>query len=322
MSGNHIEVDIASNNKVVIGLDAEGKFKRIKREFKKNRVPYLLVAPYYLLFLVFTVAPVIMSMGLSFTYYNILEPPKFIGWQNYLKLFLGDDIFLTAIKNTFLFAAITGPISYIACLLFAWLINELSPKVRAVMTLIFYAPSISGNVYLIWQILFSSDSYGYANGILMKTGIIDAPIRWLQDPRYMLPIIMIVALWLSLGTSFLAFIAGLQGIDTSLYEAGALDGIKNRWQELWFITLPSMKPQLMFGAVISITQSFAVSDVCTALAGFPSVRYAAHTVVTHLMDYGNIRFEMGYASSIATILFIVMIGSNKVIHRLLKKVGV
>ena len=220
-----------------------------------------------------------------------------------------------------LFAVITGPVSYFACFVFAWIINELKPKLRALMTLIFYAPSIAGNVYFIWSIVFSGDRQGYMNGILLNIGLISQPIQWFKDAKYILPILIVVQLWLSLGTGFLAFIAGLQTVDKSLYEAGAVDGIKNRWQELWYITLPSMKPQLMFGAVMQITQSFAVSDVSIQLAGSPSVNYAGSTIVTHLIDYGTLRFEMGYASAIATILFLVMIVTNKLVQRLLRKVG-
>lgn len=297
------------------------RWKLLKRELYVNRHYYILMSPYMILFFLFTVIPVVLSFLLSFFYFNVLEFPRFIGWDNYSRLFLNDDVFLISLKNTLLFAAITGPISYIACFVFAWIINELSPKVRAFMTLIFYAPSISGNVFFIWLIIFSGDSYGYLNGILMRVGILLEPIQWLQNEDYVLTIVIIVQLWLSLGTSFLAFIAGLQNIDPTLIEAGAVDGIKNRWQELWFITLPSMRPQLMFGAVMQITASFAVADISIALAGFPSVNYAAHTVVTHLMDFGTIRFEMGYASAIATVLFIIMVGTNKLTQKLLRKVG-
>ncbi len=279
------------------------------------------MAPYFLIFFTFTVVPVLMSLALSFTYFNMLEPPRWVGWDNYARLFVQDDVFLIALKNTFLFAFITGPISYVACFLFAWLINELPPKLRALLTLILYAPSIAGNTYLIWQTLFSSDSYGYMNSFLMRWGLIMEPIQWLQDPKYMLPIIMVVQLWLSLGTAFLAFIAGLQGLDATLVEAGAIDGIRNRWQELWFITLPSLRPMLMFGAVMQITASFAVADVATNLVGFPSPQYAGHTIVTHLNDFGAIRFEMGYASSVAAVLFAMMLGTNLVVQKLLRKVG-
>ncbi|WP_183558542.1 carbohydrate ABC transporter permease [Paenibacillus endophyticus] len=290
-------------------------------DIKKNKHYYILMSPYMLIFFTFTVIPVLFSLGLSFFYFNMLEFPRFVGWQNYSRLFLNDDVFMIALKNTFMFAVVTGPISYIACFIFAWIINELSPKVRAVMTLIFYAPSISGNVFFIWLIVFSGDRYGYLNGFLIKFGFLLEPIQWLTNEKYILTIVIVVQLWLSLGTSFLAFIAGLQTIDQTLIEAGAVDGIKNRWQELWFITLPSMRPQLMFGAVMQITGSLAVADIAIALAGFPSVNYSAHTIVTHLMDYGTIRFEMGYASAIATVLFGIMIGTNMVTQKLLRKVG-
>lgn len=291
------------------------------REVRAGKHSYILLAPYMVLFAVFTVLPVIISIVLSFTYFNMLEFPKFIGWQNYTRLFLDDDVFLIAVKNTILFAVITGPISYIACFIFAWIINELSPKVRAVMTLIFYAPSISGNVFFIWLMIFSGDRYGIANGLLLKLGFILEPLQWLKTEAYILPIIILVQLWLSLGTGFLAFIAGLQTVDSTLYEAGAVDGVRNRWQELWYITLPSMRPQLMFGAVIQLTTAFAVADVSIALAGFPSVNYAAETIVTHLIDFGTTRFEMGYASAIATVLFMIMVGSNLIVQKLLRKVG-
>ena len=292
-----------------------------KREIKAHKHSYVLMAPYMLLFGLFTVLPVAISIVISFTYFNLLEFPRFVGWQNYARLFLEDDVFLTAVKNTLLFAAITGPVSYLACFVFAWIINELGPKLRAFMTLVFYAPSISGNVYFIWQIIFSGDRYGIANGFLIKMGVILEPILWLKTEKYILAIIILVQLWLSLGTGFLAFIAGLQTVDKTLYEAGAVDGVKNRWQELWFITLPSMRPQLMFGAVIQLTTSLAVADVSINLAGFPSVNYAAETVVTHLIDFGTIRFEMGYASAIATVLFALMVGTNLIVQRLLRRVG-
>ncbi|MNJ47464.1 Lactose transport system permease protein LacF [compost metagenome] len=169
--------------------------------------------------------------------------------------------------------------------------------------------------------MFSGDRYGIINGLLMKLGVIIEPILWLKTEAYIMPIIIIVQLWLSLGTGFLAFIAGLQTVDKTLFEAGAVDGIRNRWQELWFITLPSMRPQLMFGAVIQLTTAFAVSDVSIHLAGFPSVNYAGETVVTHLIDFGTIRFEMGFASAIATVLFIMMLGTNLGVQKLLRKVG-
>ncbi len=298
-----------------------GLLRRKRREIAKNWDAYLFTAPFYLIFFVFTVLPVLISIVLSFTYYNILQPPTFIGLQNYFNLFLNDETFLIAFKNTMLIALITGPIGYLASFLFAWFINELNPKLRAVMVVVFYAPSISGNVYMVWSILFSGDAYGYINAFLMNFGIIHQPVQWLTDPQTMLPVVILVMLWMSLGSGFLAFVAGLQTVDRSMYEAGYVEGIRNRWQELWYITLPSMKPQLLFGAVMSITSSFSAGDVTTALCGFPSTDYAAHTMLNHLNDYGNIRFEMGYACAIATLLFIMMVGCNQIIQRLLRKVG-
>ncbi len=288
---------------------------------KRSKTCYLFLLPYAVIFTLFYIVPVVMSICLSFTYYNVLETPRFVGLSNYIDLFLADDVFLTSVTNTFAIAAITGPLGYLASFLFAWFINELPRYIRAFAVLIFYAPTISGQVYLIWAIMFSGDAYGYVNSFLMKLGFINAPILWLTDPKYMMPVILLVILWMSLGTGFLSFVAGLQGVDQSQYEAGYVDGIKNRWHELWYITLPNMKPMLMFGAVMAITQSFGVCEVTMALAGFPSTDYAARTVVTHLFDYGSVRFEMGYASAIATVLFITMILCNKLIQSLLRKVG-
>ena len=297
------------------------KKKSFKDTWAMHKEKYLLIAPFSIIFLIFNLVPVLVAVALSFTSFNMLEAPNFIGLKNYVDLLAYDDVFLIAIKNTLLLAFITGPVSYLMCFLFAWLINELPPKPRAFLTLIFYAPSISGNVYLIWKIIFSSDTYGFINAWLLKLGIISQPILWFENANYILPILIIVQLWLSLGVSFLAFIAGLQTVDKSLYEAGAVDGIKNRWQELWYITLPSMKPQLMFGAVMQITNSLSISAISIELVGFPSVDYAGHTILTHLHDYGNIRFEMGYASAIATILFFIMLISNIIVQKLLRRVG-
>jgi len=299
----------------------EIKNKILVREFHRHRVCYMFLAPYAIVFILFYVAPLIISIFYSFTYFNILESPKFIGLQNYINLLLADDVFLIAVKNTFLMAAVTGPIGYIMAFLFAWFINELPRYVRAVVTLIFYAPSISGGAFMIWALIFSGDAYGYINGIFLKLGILDKPEFWLTDPKFMMPVMLVVILWMSLGAGFLAFIAGLSTIDPTLYEAGLVDGISNRWQELWYITLPNMKGMLMFGAVMAITQSFGVADVTIVLAGFPSTDYAVHTVVNHLIDYGSIRFEMGYASAIATLLFLTMILCNYIIQKFLKRIG-
>ena len=290
-------------------------------EMKRNKVAYLMVAPYMLIFTCFTVLPVVLSAVISLTDFNLLEWPNFVGADNYIRLFLDDDIFITACQNTLIFACIVGPVSYLMSFMVAWFINELSPKIRAVVTLIFYAPSISGQAFLIWKTLFSSDRYGWVNAMLLKLDFISKEIAFFEDADYVMPLCIVVALWTSLGTSFLAFIAGLQGIDKAQFEAGAVDGIKNRWQELWYITLPNMKNTLMFGAIMAITGEFGFGGVVTALCGFPSVDYAAHTIVHHLDDYGGMRFETGYASAIAVVLFAVMIGANMLVKKMISKVG-
>ena len=290
-------------------------------EMKRNKVAYLMVAPYMIIFTCFTVLPVVLSAVISLTDFNLLEWPNFVGAENYIRLFLDDDIFITACQNTLIFACIVGPVSYLMSFMVAWFINELSPKIRAVVTLIFYAPSISGQAFLIWKTLFSSDRYGWVNAMLLKLDFISKEIAFFEDADYVMPLCIVVALWTSLGTSFLAFIAGLQGIDKAQFEAGAVDGIRNRWQELWYITLPQMKPQLLFGAITAITGSFGFGAVVTALCGFPSVNYSCHTIMHCLDDYGSTRWEVGYASAIATILFLIMIGANMLVQKLISKVG-
>ncbi len=292
-----------------------------RRKIYLNRTLYFMMIPYLILFVAFTIIPVLMSLALSFTAYNILEAPKFIGWTNYLTLFLDDEIFIIAIKNTLILAVITGPIGYIASFVIAWLINELPGKLRSIVTLAFYAPSLSANALVIWTLIFSSDIYGYANAFLIEWGFITEPQTWLTNTKYILPIVIVVQLWMSLGVGFLSLIAGLKSVNRELYEAGAVDGLRNRWQELWYITLPSMKPQLIFSAVMQISATLGIGGITVALAGFPSVSYSAHTIVNHLADYGGIRYEMGYASAIATLLFLASIGLNKLIRRMIRRVG-
>lgn len=297
--------------------------KSIAQTIGMHKESYLLMTPYMIFFLLFTILPVVLSVVLGFTYYNMIEPPRFVGWYNYIRLFLDDDIFIIAVKNTLFFAFVTGPVSYLLSFLVAWMINDLSKTLRSIATTVFYIPTIIGiSVFPMWRLIFSPDAYGYLNGMLMGLGIISEPVAWLLDKEYILLILIVVQLWMSLGISFLAFVAGLQTVDRSLYEAGVMDGIKNRFQELWYITLPSMIPQLIFGAVMQIVISFSVADVSIQLAGFPSTEYAGETMVTHIMDYGSIRYEMGYASAMAVVLFFMMVFTNRLVTKILQKVGI
>ena len=309
-----------SEKKVVSRKDMS-KARWTLHQMNVNKIGYFMIAPFMILFLMFTIIPVALSLVIGLTNFNMIEFPDFVGLQNYVNLILQDEVFLTSVKNTFVIAVITGPVGYILSFMFAWFINELPKWLRAIAVVIFYAPSIAGNAYSIFSIIFRGDAYGYLNSILLNFGLIDAPYLWLTNPQYIMPVLIFVILWMSMGTGFLSFVAGFQGIDKSMYEAGYVDGVRNRWQELYHITLPSMKPMLLFGAVMSITSAFNVCDVPRALAGYPSTDYAARTVVTHLFDYGFSRFEMGYASAIATLLFLVMILCKKFISAALEKVG-
>lgn len=283
--------------------------------------PIILLMPFAVLFFLFTLLPVIASVVLSFTSYDMLNAPKFIGLENYIRMFLYDDIFKIALKNTLVFAVVTGPIGYALCFLLAWFINELPPLPRSIVSFIFYSPVLVGNVYFIWTFIFSGDTYGLANGFLLEYGFIKEPIIWLKDSRYALIIVMIVQLWMSLGTSFLANISGLQNVGTELYEVGAIEGIRNRWQEAWYITLPAMKSILLFSAVMQIQAAFSVSSVATALTGNPSTNYITHTIVTHMHDFGTVRYEMGYAATVSVFLFALMAITRYAIGKLLNGLG-
>ena len=295
--------------------------KELLKTIVAHRHSYILMLPFMVACFLFVILPVVLSVILSFTDYNMLQFPSFVGVSNYIRLLLDDPIMPIAIKNTLVFAFVTGPISYLLCLFLAWLINDLPAGLKNFFTVIFYAPSMCGAVFVVWTFLFSSDSYGYINGILLNLGWINEPVQWLVNPETNMTVLIIVQLWMSLGTGFLSFIAGLQGIDPCLMEAGLIDGIHNRFQELWYITLPSIVPQLTFGAVMQIVGAFSVGSISMALAGFPSTNYSAETIVTHIVDYGNIRYEMGYASALATVLFLAMFLSQKLSVKLLGKLG-
>lgn len=297
----------------------QGKLKYTWHMMKTNKACYAMLLPFMSLFIIFTVVPVVMSLPMGFTNFNMIETPKFVGLSNFYTLFLNDDVFLIAVRNTLIFAIFTGPFSYILSFIIAWLINEMNAFLKTFFTFVFYAPSMTTSVYVTWQLILSGDSYGYLNAVLIDLGILNEPAQWLTDTNYILTVVIIVQLWMSMGAGFLAIRAGFQNIDKSMYEAGAIEGIKNRWQELFYITIPSMGPQLLFAAVIQISASFTVGVVGQNLVGLPSTDYAAHTIMNHATDYGNIRYEMGYASAICFVLFAAMLLANKGINWLLGK---
>lgn len=282
---------------------------------------YIMLAPFFVFFVVFLVLPIISSVVLSFTNFDMINTPSFAGLGNYLRMFLDDDVFPVVFKNTMLFAIICGPVGFFMAFVLAWFINEFSPIVRTILSFMFYAPALVGNAYFIWQVAFSSDSYGYVNSALLSLGLITEPITWLSTAEYIKPIVIAVQLWSSMGVSFLSNISGLQNVNQELYEAGSIDGIRSRWQELWYITLPTMKHMLLFSAVMQISSAFSISGIAIQLAGFPSVSYAADTIVSHMQDLGSVRYELGYASAVAVVLFLMMVVFRLLIGKLLNMTG-
>ena len=294
-----------------------------KKRFSLNQesTSYFMMAPFLILFTVFTVIPVFATIIISFTNFNVLETPDFVGWQNYINLFVHDEIFMKSLSNTLVYAIITGPLGYMIAFVVAWILNEMQSMLRAIMTFIVYVPTISGTAFVVWKLIFDGDVYGYANSFLMSFGFIEEPIQWLTTEQYIMPIIIIVQLWMSMGTGFLAMRAGFSSVDRTLYEAAAVDGIKNRFQELFYITVPAMGPHLMTAAVLQISGMFANSVVSESLVGSPSTNYAGHLIIQHLNDYSSVRYQRGYASAISVILFLMMITMNKLVLKLLNKVG-
>ena len=294
----------------------------LRQQIKRSWVSYLMIAPFFILFFVFTILPVLTSTVLSFTSFNMLEIPRFVGFGNYRHLLVNDDIFWIALRNTMIFALITGPIGYVLMVFLSWFINELKGILRTFLTLLIYAPSMIGGAFFIWFFLFSPDAHGYVNGFLMRLNIIHEPVQWLVDPRTVLGVIMVVQLWISMGVGFLAILAGFKSVDRSYYEAAAIDGVRNRFQELWFVTLPLIAPQMLFAAIMQLAGSFAVWEISVNLAGFPSTEYAASTMVTHMVDYAQIRYELGIASALAVILFFIMLVVNMGLRAVFKnKIG-
>lgn len=282
---------------------------------------YVLLAPFLIFFILMTVLPVSASIVLSLFNFDMVSFPRFAGLDNYIRMFLHDDIFPIVLKNTILLAILTGPAGFLLSFVLAWFINEFGPAARTLFSFMFYAPSLAGNAVYIWQILFSSDSYGYVNSVLMSLGLTTEPITWLSNSAYIVPIVVAVQLWSSLGISFLSNLSGLQNVNAELYEAGAIDGIRNRWQELWYITLPGMKHMLLFSAVMQIASAFSISNIITQLAGYPTVGYAADTIVSYLSDVGTVKYEMGYASALSVVLFLLMVATRRITNRLINKTG-
>lgn len=298
------------------------KTMRMSAAERKTELAYLvMLCPFFVLFFLFFVLPIISSTVLSLFHYDTITAPDFIGWENFMRMFMDDEIFPTVLKNTLLFAVITGPVGFFLAFFMAWCINEFPRGLRTLFSFLFYSPSLAGGGYLFWKIMFSGDSYGYLNSLLLSFGLITEPTQWLKDARFVTVIVLLVQFWASLGTSFLANMAGLQNIGKDMYEAGAIDGIRNRWQELWYITLPGMKSILLFSAVMQIAASYSVGAVAIEMAGYPSVNNAVDTITAYLSEVGTVRYEYGYAAAISIFLFAMMALTRFLIDRVLGAVG-
>ncbi len=277
---------------------------------KRKATPYLFVLPYFSLFTLFVAVPVVIAVILSFTNFNAIQFPSFVGIKNYIDLFLQDEVFIRyVIPNTIVFAVIVGPGGYILSFILAWTLSQITRMPRTIMALIIYSPSMTAGTTMavIWKVLFSGDQLGYVNNLLMRIGIITEPIIFLQSADWLLPVMIIVALWSSMGVGFLSMLAGLLNIDPSLYEAAHIDGIRNRFQEVFYITIPSIKPQMLFGAIMAIVNAFKQSAIGVQLSGAnPTPNYAGQLMVNHISDFGFTRYEMGYACAVSVVLLVII----------------
>jgi multiple sugar transport system permease protein len=279
-----------------------------------------LIGPYVLMFTLFITIPVIAAALLSLTYFNTVQAPTFVGLQNYIALLTQDDVFMQkVIPNTITFAVVVGPGGYALSFLLAWMLAQIQHKARTVLALFIYAPSMVGGVFIavVWRTFFSGDSTGYLNAALLSMGLVDAPVQWLQDPHYIMPIMIAVSLWSSMGVGFLAMLAGILNINEELYEAAYIDGMKTRFQEIFYVTIPSMRPQMLFGAVMAIVSTFTAGSIGVALTGSnPTPQYAGQLVVNHMEDYAFLRYEMGYASAVSVVLLLMVYAFSKVAYGL------
>lgn len=294
--------------------------RKLPKKVRQEAVGIGFILPYALAFLTFITVPVIMGMLLSLTYFNLLEAPRFVFLSNYVNLFTADDVFMQkVIPNTVQFAVFVGPIGYMLGFFLAWLLAQIPHRARTILALIIYSPSMTAGVAMsvMWRIIFSGDESGYLNAILLQLNLIETPIQWLTNPQYLMGVMIVVTLWSSMGIGFLAMLAGVLNINQELYEAAAIDGMNSKLQEIFYITIPSMKPQMLFGAVMSLVSTFNAGSIGVQLSGQnPTPQNAGQLIVTHIDDYGFIRFDMGYAAAISVILLIMVLLFNYAAHKL------
>jgi multiple sugar transport system permease protein len=281
------------------------------------------LGPYFLLFFTFIVVAVVAAVGLSFTYFNTIQAPTFIGVKNYVDILTRDAVFMQyVLPNTFLFVLVVGPGGYLLAFVLAWSLAQIPHQLRTVMAVVIYAPSMVTGVTIsvVWRVFFSGDVTGYLNNLLLSLGWIQDPIQWLQSPSYLMPIMILVSLWGSMGVGFLAMLSGILNINQELFEAAYIDGIKNKFQEVFYITIPSMKPQMLFGAVMAIVGTFRAGAIGVQLSGAnPTPQYAGQLIVNHIDDFGFIRYEMGYAAALSVVLLLIVLVFSKTATKYLQE---
>lgn len=281
-----------------------------KSKANRNVTTWLMLAPYILLFTMFIIIPVVAAFVLSFTYFNTIQAPVFTGLSNYITLLTADEVFMQKVlPQTIIFALIVGIGGYVLSFFLAWSLSQVTKIARTIMAIIIYSPSMTGGIMLatVWAPFFAGEKNGYFNSLLLNWGIIEKPVLWLQSDATLFPITIVVTLWSSMGIGFLAILAGIMNVDQELYEAAYIDGIENRFQEIIYVTIPATKPQMLFGAVMAIVGTFTQSGIGVALSGSnPTPNYSAQLMVTHIEDYGFLRFEMGYAAAVSVILLLII----------------
>lgn len=291
-----------------------------KRWLDKEGSAYAFLSMYALMFFIFIIVPVGVAFLLSFTFFDTIQLPSFIGLKNYVVLITQDEIFMKyVLPNTIKFAVIVGPGGYMLSFLLAWILAQLPKLPRTIMALILYSPSMTSGVAMtvVWLTIFSGDPNGYLNSMLLEMGAIQGPIQWLQSPQYLMTIMIVVTLWSSMGVGFLAMLAGILEINPEIYEAGSLDGVSNGFQEIVYITIPSMKPQMLFGAVMAIVGTFQAGAIGVTLSGGnPTPQYAGQLIVNHIEDFGFLRYEMGYAAAVSVVLLLMVLLFTRVANKL------
>ena len=285
----------------------KNKFNSLKKYWysstgREARSGYLFISPWIIGFLLFQVVPLIMVFYYSFTKYSVLTPPQWIGFDNYIKIFTKDDLFIKSMFNTFYIVAISVPLRLIIGFTLAMLINQ-KVKGLAIFRAIYYLPVIVpiAATSVLWEWMFQP-RYGIINLIFEVIGL--PTINWLVTTAWSKPAIIIVTLW-RIGEAVILFLAGLQGVPKELYEAAEVDGAKN-YQKLMKITIPLITPTILLQVIIEIIhvfQSFVWSYSMTEGGPLNS----SLTYVLYIYRKAFDHFQMGYASALSVILFVIIL---------------